>query len=131
MKRKAIAPASIFKAKPFAFSQGVLVKEGKKTLFISGQLAADREGKLAAGDFRKQCRLAYKAMEAVLEEAGAKKENIVKLTAYVTDMRNQMDVFVEETKRFFPDEYPASTLLQIGALALEGQLVEIEAIAIL
>lgn len=131
MKRKVIAPPSVFKAKPFAFSQGIVVKEGKKTLFISGQLAADKEGKLVAGDFRKQCRLTYKSIGAVLEEAGATKENIVKLTAYVTDMRKQMDVFIEETRRFFPDEYPACTLVQIGALALEGQLVEIEAIAII
>lgn len=130
MKRKVIAPPSIFKAKPFAFSQGILVKEGKKTLFISGQLAADKEGELVAGDFRKQCRLAYKSVDAVLKEASATKENIVKLTAYVTDMRKQMNVFIEETKRFFPDEYPACTLLQVGALALEGQLVEIEAVAV-
>lgn len=131
MKRKVIAPGSVFKAKPFAFSQGILVKEGKKTLFISGQLAADRSGRLIPGDFKEQCRQSYRAMDAVLKEAGTTKESIVKITGYVTDMRSDLDGFISETKRYFGNDYPASTLVQVGALAFEGQLVEIEAIAII
>ncbi len=131
MKREVIAPSSVFKANPFAFSQGILVKEGKKTLFISGQLAADRRGRLIPGDFKEQCRHSYRAMDAVLKEANTTKESVVKITGYVTDMRNHLDGFISETKKYFGDEYPASTLVQVGALAFEGQLVEIEAIAII
>lgn len=131
MKRKTVAPPSVFKSRPFAFSQGVLVKEGKRTLFISGQLAADRKGKLIKGSFAEQCRLSYQSIDAVLKEAGATKDDIVKITAYVTDMRAFFEDFLKETKRYFPGEYPASTLVEVGALAFEGQLVEIEAIAIL
>jgi 2-iminobutanoate/2-iminopropanoate deaminase len=131
MKRKVVAPASVFKSKPFAFSQGVLVKEGKKTLFVSGQLAADRKGRLIKGNFSEQCRLSYQSIDEVLKEAGATKEDVVKITAYVTNMREFFDDFLKETKRYFTGEYPASTLVEVGALAFEGQLVEIEAIAIL
>jgi len=52
MNRKNLAPSSIFKSDVFGFSQGVLVEEGRKQLFISGQLAADKNGNFLAKIFQ-------------------------------------------------------------------------------
>ncbi len=131
MDRRKIAPPSIFKSDVYGFSQGVLVEEGKKTLFISGQLAADKDGKLVKAGFREQCKMALDGIDAVLKEAGAARGNIVKITGYVTDMSSNIGAFGELTKDYFRGDYPASTLVEVKGLAFPGQLVEIEAVAII
>ncbi|MDA4112185.1 MAG: RidA family protein [Thaumarchaeota archaeon] len=132
MNRKNLAPRSLFKAESFGFSQGVLVEEGKKQLFISGQLAADMDGNfLSKADFKEQCRKAFEGIDAVLKEAGATRHNIVKITAFVTELQRNLETFVELSKEFFQGDFSASTLIEVKGLAFLDQLVEIEAIAIM
>jgi 2-iminobutanoate/2-iminopropanoate deaminase len=131
VKRKTVAPPSIFKSEPYGFSQGVLVEEGKRMLFVSGQLAAVKDGKFVGGSFTAQCVMALNGIEAVLKEAGASRWNVVKITAYVTDMQGSIDEFVRLTRKYFGGEYPASTLVEVAGLAFPGQVVEIEATAII
>ncbi len=68
---------------------------------------------------------------AVLKEAGAKWRNVTKMNAYVTDMPDSIKEFVEITKRYFKDGYPAGTLVQVKGLGFPGQLIEIDAIAVI
>jgi 2-iminobutanoate/2-iminopropanoate deaminase len=131
VKRRELAPSSVFSSAPFGFSQGVLVKGGKKMLFISGQLAANRKGEFVGGEFGDQCRMALHGIGAVLKEARASKKDVVKITAYVTDMKGSIEEFTELTKKYFSGGYPASTLVEVKGLAFPGQVVEIEAIAII
>ena len=132
MHRKNLAPSSIFKSDPFGFSQGVLVEDGKKQLFISGQLAADKEGKFLAGmNFREQCKKALAGIDAVLQEAGVTRQNIVKITGFVTEMQSNLQAFVELTREYFDGDFAASTFIEVKGLAFPGQLVEIEAFAII
>lgn len=130
MKRKTIAPPSIFKADRYGFSQGLHVKGAKNILFISGQLAAVKDGRFTGGSFRKQCKGALEGISAVLKEAGATKRSVVKITACLTDMDTNTEEFTRQTKSYFRGGYPANTLVEVGRLAFPGQLVEIEAIAV-
>lgn len=130
MKHKVISPPSIFKSDVYGFSQGVLAKRGKKVLFISGQLAADKNGNFVGGSFKEQCLMALGGLSAVLKSAGASKKDITKITAYVTDMKSNIEDFTVLTKKHFAGTYPASTLVEVKGLAFPGQLVEIEAIAV-
>ncbi len=132
MKRTNLAPSALFRSDIFGFSQGVLVEEGKKTLFISGQLAADKKGNLIeSANFSEQCTKALEGIDAVLKEAGASRHNVMKITAYVSDMQSNIQTFTELVKKYFGGDYPASTLIEVKGLAFPKQLVEIEAFAII
>jgi 2-iminobutanoate/2-iminopropanoate deaminase len=116
---------------PPAYSQGVKVEEGKTLLFIAGQIDYDAEGKCAhPGDFVAQTRGALNALKAQVEAGGGSIADIVKITTYVTDMRNRPE-YAKLRSEFFGPKAPASTMVAITALADPDFLIEIEAVAVL
>jgi len=116
---------------PPTYSQGVKVTQARTILFLSGQVAYTPEGGVAfPGDFKAQARGAYQAIKALVESQGGTMGNVVKLTTYVTDMKYRADLGAVR-QEFFGKKGPASTLVQVSALAYPDWLVEIEAIAVL
>jgi 2-iminobutanoate/2-iminopropanoate deaminase len=116
---------------PSAYSQGVKVTQAQTILFLSGQLAYSPEGGTAfPGDFTAQARGAYQAIKQLVESQGGTMANVVKLTTFVTDMKYRPELGVVR-QEFFGKKGPASTLVQVAALAFSDLLVEIEAIAVL
>ena len=104
------------------------VKVGE-VLYISGQIALDPSGALVgAGDMKAQSQRVFENIEAILKMAGGTLENVVKITAYLTDM-SRYGEYNEVRGRFLKDHRPASTTVQVVALAFPGLLVEVEAIA--
>ena len=104
------------------------VKVGE-VLYISGQIALDPAGTLVgAGDMKAQSQRVFENIEAILRMAGGTLENVVKITAYLTDM-SRYGEYNEVRGRFLKDHRPASTTVQVVALAFPGLLVEVEAIA--
>jgi len=107
-------------------AQGI---QAGNVLYISGQIALDPDGKLVgAGDMRAQSQRVFENIEKLLAIAGFRLENVVKITAYLTDM-SRFGEYNEVRGRFLKDHRPASTTVQVGALAFPGLLVEVEAIA--
>jgi enamine deaminase RidA (YjgF/YER057c/UK114 family) len=71
-------------------------------------------------------------MKSALAEAGARFENVIKFNVYVTDVASQLAPWREIRDRYVSvSTPPASTLVQVPRLALDGLLVEVEAIAFL
>ena len=104
------------------------VKVGE-VLYISGQIALDPSGALVgAGDMKAQSQRVFENIAAILRMAGGTLENVVKITAYLTDM-SRYGQYNEVRGRFLKDHRPASTTVQVMALAFPGLLVEVEAIA--
>jgi enamine deaminase RidA (YjgF/YER057c/UK114 family) len=107
----------------------VVVVEGKRTIFISGQLARDRHGNaVGKGDMRAQLRQVGENIRAALEAAGATLDNLVKTTTYVTDIEayfKHVDVRMEYFRAL-----PTSTTVEVRRLAHPDFLVEVEAIAV-
>jgi len=100
------------------------------TIYVAGQLATDNDGNLVgANDIRAQTRRALEKLKRVLEVGGAKLSDVVKITVFITDLRYQQGMG-EVRREFFPSNPPASTLVQVVALAVPGALIEIEAIAV-
>ena len=111
------------------FSQGIEAPAGRM-VFVAGQVALDKEGDvIGVGDPAKQTEAALENMKLVLAEAGATLDDVVRLTVFMTDMRN-FPAIQEVRARYFPKDPPASTTLAITALVNPNLLVEIDAIAV-
>ena len=74
-------------------------------------------------------RRTFENLRTVLEEAGASLGSIVQLGVYLTDIGTLRD-YGRVRGEFLPGPPPASTAVQVGALAIPGMMVEAEAIAV-
>ena len=116
---------------PAGYTQAIKVTGAQAVVFIAGQVAYDKDGGVAhRGDFKGQARECFRAIKAHVEAAGGKLEHIVKLNTYVTDVRYRADL-VPVREEFLGKKAPASTLVQVPALAHPDWLIEIEAIAVI
>ena len=96
-------------------------------LFASGQLGFVAAGRLAAGGIAAETRQVCENLKAILEAAGSSLARVVKVTIYMVDLGELLEmnrVFSE----YFPHDPPARTTFQCVAL-VGGARVEIEAIA--
>jgi 2-iminobutanoate/2-iminopropanoate deaminase len=101
-----------------------------KTIYVSGCGASDENGKLVGGgDITAQTRKTLDNMKVALAAAGGTLDDVVKVTVYLADVNDRQKVD-EVRKEYFKDNKPASTLIEISKFALDGMLVEIEAIAV-
>lgn len=104
-----------------------------KTVYVSGQVAADRDQNLIGeGDLGAQAMQAFRNLEAALAAGGATTKDVVKLNVYVKDYKPADAAPVSEAlRRYFPHEHlPTSTWLGVQALAKEGFLIEVDAVAV-
>jgi 2-iminobutanoate/2-iminopropanoate deaminase len=99
-------------------------------LFLSGCIAVDEAGKLVGGDdVIAQTRQVFANLLATLAAAGARIGDVVKVTVFLTDVRDRSAV--DGVRReIFGDVRPASTLVEVSRLAVTGARVEIEAVAL-
>lgn len=127
--KKTLQPKSIPDPRP-RYSQGI-VTEGGRLLFIAGQTAVDAQGNVVGkGDIEAQAAQVVKNLKAVLDEAGAKFSDVVKITTYITDPRYR-DGINKARRDAFGADPPTSTLVVCSGLANEHYMVEIEAIAVI
>ncbi len=129
MNRENLAPEGVWDSKPFGFTQAV-VAEGKRMLFIAGQVGMNKAGEVVGKDFESQCKQAFDNIAVILRHSNADFHNIVKVTAFVTDISNLM-TFGKIAAEYYNGEFPAQSILEVKSLALPGLQVEVEAIAML
>jgi reactive intermediate/imine deaminase len=99
------------------------------TVYVSGQVAFDPQGNLVGGDdMGAQARQIFVNIQAVLAEAGATMEDVVKITAFLTDMSRYAEYAAARTEAF-PNNIPASATVATPTLVNSDLLVEVEAIA--
>jgi reactive intermediate/imine deaminase len=105
------------------------VKAGN-TIYVSGQASVDEQGRLVGrGDVVAQTRKVLDNMKLALAAAGATLDDVTKVTVYLANVDDRPKVN-EVRKEYFRDNRPASTLIEISRFAIEGMLIEIEAIAV-
>jgi 2-iminobutanoate/2-iminopropanoate deaminase len=113
-----------------AYSQAV-VTEGGKTIWLAGQVAAtDATGRSLAGDFDGQVREVFSRLGQTIAEAGGSLADMVTMTVFITDARYG-DRFTQLRKDIFGDNFPASALITVAALARPELLVEVQGIAVI
>lgn len=99
-------------------------------LFVSGTIGVDAEGRLVGGDdVVAQTRQVFENMRAVLSAAGCGFEDVVKVTIYLTDVDDR-PLINPLRQEAFGGARPASTLVEVPRLAVEGAKVEIECVAL-
>ena len=114
---------------PTGYSHVVEVLSGR-TIYIAGQVPYDQAGKVVGkGDFAAQATQVFENLKLALAAAGATFENVVKVNTYVTDM-SHLQILRDIRGKYYGRNAPASTLVQIGSLAHEDLMIEIEAIAV-
>jgi 2-iminobutanoate/2-iminopropanoate deaminase len=100
-------------------------------LFVSGLVGVDQHGALVGGeDVAAQARQVFENMRMVLEEAGCRFEDVVKVTVYLTDVDDRPKINPVR-QEVFGGARPASTLVEVSRLAVPGAKVEIEAVALI
>lgn len=103
-------------------------------LFIAGQVATDRDGRIVGtDDFDAQCAQTFANIGAALHAAGAGWTNVVQFTTYLVhsqDVPKLMKYRLREFPRMFPDgAFPPNTLVMVDRLVQEAFLIEVQAIA--
>ncbi len=113
--------------KDFGYSQAVLVD---KTLYVSGSVAVDANGRLvAAGDMAGQMRAAYANIRRTLAAHGADFDEVVKETIYTTDMDALLKSSDVRFEYYDKERLPTVSWVQVQRLVDPGFLVEIEVVA--
>jgi len=113
--------------KDFGFSQAVLID---KTLYVSGSMAADKNGSLVSpGDMAGQMRAAYSNIQRSLAAHGAGFDEIVKETIYTTDMDAMLKASDLRFEYYNKERLPTTSWVQVQRLVDPGFLVEIEVVA--
>lgn len=130
MSMRTIHPAGWVPAKGYA--NGILTDDG--TLYIGGQIGWTRDQVFEAHDFVGQMEQALRNIAEIVEAAGGKADDIVRLTWFVTDKReylaHQREVG-EAYRRVLGRHFPAMSVVVVSGLIEDEALVEIEATALL
>jgi enamine deaminase RidA (YjgF/YER057c/UK114 family) len=111
----------------------VVVATGSRLVFVSGQQPEDIHGKLVGhGDFAAQARLAFGNLGRALSAAGARPEQVCKITIYIVDYRRDEHVpIIEEAQAsLFGDHKPANVVVGVAIMS-PGYLIEVDAIAVI
>ncbi len=118
MEKNIINPPTL--ARPRGFSHGILVTGGR-LLFLAGQTGSDAEGRIVApGDLVAQYEQTLRNLQAVVEAAGGKMQDITRIT-----------ILGKVHRSFFGAYYPATALFEISRFFQDEALIEIEGLAVL
>ncbi|KQN78003.1 MULTISPECIES: RidA family protein [Duganella] len=117
--------------RPRGYSNGVVASG--RTVYVSGMIGWDAQGVFHTDDFAGQVRQALANIVAVLAEAGAGPEHIVRMTWYVLDTKEYTGAYKAvgaAYREVIGAHYPAMTAVQVAGLVEERARVEIEVTAV-
>lgn len=120
-------------AKPVGYANGIAARG--RLVFVAGQIGWNPQTtEFETDDFAEQTAQALRNVVAVLKQAGAGPEHLVRMTWYVTDkaayLASRREVG-QAWREILGKRYPATTLVIVSALLEDRAKVEIEATAVL
>ncbi len=104
------------------------------TVYVAGQIAVDKAGSVVGrGDLRAQTVQVLENVKACLAAAGATFADVVKLNTYVVNLKPDDLPIIRDVRNTYLSAAnpPASTMVGVTALAIEGLLIEIEVVAVI
>jgi len=129
-QKKFINPQGM--VRPGAYTP-VVTAQGGRTIYVAGQVSLDEKGEVVGrGDLMAQAEQVWRNVGLALKGAGATFNDLVKINVYVVNYKPEYrDMLHQMRLRHVSKETPpASTLVGVQALARDGFLIEIEAIAV-
>ena len=114
------------------YSHGVLA-EGQM-VFVSGQVGWDENESFASSDFTAQFRQALLNTKAILAEAGAGPEHVVRMTWFIVDKQEYLSSLKEvgaAYREVMGKNYPAMAVVEVKGLVEDGARLEIETTAVI
>ncbi len=125
MSKKTIINTKLAPAAIGTYAQGIIFEN---LIFTSGQIPINpNTNEVVSDKFNLQVDQVLHNLNQVLKAAGSNKNNIIKLTVYLTDL-SKFDLLNIAFKSFFVDSFPARSVVEVSALP-KGVQVEIEAIS--
>ncbi len=118
--------------RPSGYANGMVARGA--TLFVAGQIGWGSTQQFAGDDLLSQFRQALKNVVAVVEAAGGKPSDVVRLTVYLTDLaayRASLKAFGACYREVMGKHFPAMAFVGVAGLVEPRALVEIEATAVL
>lgn len=124
-------PAELFKPTPFGFCHTVKAPSNGELIFISGQSGGEGLAHRLDGDFGNQVRVLLSNLEFALTAHDLTFNDVLKITVLIVDHDAvKLEIWSEEMKkRWSSTSLPASTLIPVPRLALDGMQIEVDAIA--
>ena len=125
-KRRRISSPHVPEPPPGTFSRAIQVGA---QLFVAGMTANSPSGIEGGDSMYEQTGAVFRKIQHLVQAAGGTMNDIVKMTGYVTDI-GKRDEYLRARRDFFTADPPASTLVEVTALAAPGLIVEVEVMAI-
>ena len=128
MKMKPVSSPHVKEPRPETWSN---CKVCGDHVYISGMTAHDLSGNVAGdGGMYDQAKQTFEKIKHLIEAAGGKMNDIIKVNIFVTDIGEREAVWRARAE-YFTGAFPCSTLVEVSALAIPALKVEIEAVGFL
>lgn len=112
------------------FSQAISVSGGARLIFVGGQNGVNRNGEIVGKDVSGQAEQAMRNLLSALDAAGARLEDVVKMTVYLVQGQSLQEAFGAAQRVMGANhEPPTVSVLVVAGLARPDFLIEIEAVA--
>lgn len=118
-------------SKPRGVWSTAIVSRPGRLVFVSGLLSKDENGEIiGVGDITAQTEQVLKNLTLAMKSAGGSLADIVRVDVYVRDISKFAEIHAVR-QRYFPENPPASTMVEVSSLTDERCLIEITAIAVI
>jgi enamine deaminase RidA (YjgF/YER057c/UK114 family) len=126
-----VNPKELFDPRPYGFSHVAVVPANSRLIFVAGQGGEEDTKGTLHPDFRRQVQQALMNIRIALRSQKATMDQVVKVTTLVADHNpEKLQIITEEFHHIWPKgNFPVNTLIPVPKLAIEGMLVEIDAVA--
>jgi len=123
-----VNPAHLADTTQYGYSQAAIVSPKAKVIYVAGQIGVSEDG---PNDFESQVDRSFDNLIAVIEAAGGRIEDVVKITLLIKNHdEKKLQYLVSKRRAVFGDSPPASTLIPVPILALESLDFEIDAVVV-
>lgn len=129
-KLKRQNPKSLFNPTQYGFVQTISAPANGEYVFVSGQIGAIKDKYEFSKDFRTQVKITLQNVIKGLKANGVTTKDVVKVTVLIKDhSKERLDIYTDEILKIWGNKYPTNTLIPVPRLALDGMLIEVDAIA--